>query len=62
MASRSSNEPGGSETRRLSGDTLITEITAVTAPDVFLIPARMWLVFAKLGLILNLSENGGCRC
>jgi len=48
-------EPGGSETAGYQ-DTLITEITAGTAPDVFWIPGTDVARFAKLGLILNLSE------
>ncbi len=48
-------EPGGSETAGYQ-DSLITEITAGTAPDVFWIPGTDVARFAKLGLILNLAD------
>lgn len=48
-------EPGGSETAGYQ-DTLIAEIEAGTAPDVFWIPGTDVARFAKAGLILNLAE------
>jgi multiple sugar transport system substrate-binding protein len=50
-----SYEPGGSETAGYQ-DTLIAEIEAGTAPDVFWIPGTDVARFAKAGLILNLNE------
>jgi multiple sugar transport system substrate-binding protein len=48
-------EPGGSETAGYQ-DTLIAEIEAGTAPDVFWIPGTDIARFAEAGLILNLAE------
>ncbi|MBX3065778.1 MAG: sugar ABC transporter substrate-binding protein [Anaerolineae bacterium] len=48
-------EPGGTETAGYQ-DTLIAEIEAGTAPDVFWIPGTDVARFANAGLILNLAE------
>ena len=48
-------EPGGTETAGYQ-DTLIAEIEAGTAPDVFWIPGTDIARFAKAGLILNLAD------
>ncbi|PJF41921.1 MAG: sugar ABC transporter substrate-binding protein [Phototrophicales bacterium] len=48
-------EAGGTETAGYQ-DTLITEIEAGTAPDVFWIPGTDIARFAEAGLILNLAE------
>lgn len=48
-------EPGGSETAGYQ-DTLIAEIEAGTAPDVFWIPGTDVARFAEAGLILNLAD------
>lgn len=50
-----SYEPGGTETAGYQ-DTLVTEIEAGTAPDVFWIPGTDVARFAKAGLILNLTD------
>lgn len=51
-------EPGGSETAGYQ-DTLVTEVEAGTAPDVFWIPGTDVARFAKAGLILNLADLSG---
>jgi multiple sugar transport system substrate-binding protein len=48
-------EPGGSEGAGYQ-DTLVAEIEAGTAPDVFWIPGTDIARFAKAGLILNLAD------
>ncbi len=53
-----SYEAGGTETAGYQ-DTLIAEIEAGTAPDVFWIPGTDVARFAKAGLILNLAEVAG---
>ncbi|MCI0713022.1 MAG: extracellular solute-binding protein, partial [Chloroflexi bacterium] len=48
-------EPGGTETAGYQA-TLLTEVAAGTAPDVFWIPGTDVATFALAGAILNLNE------
>jgi multiple sugar transport system substrate-binding protein len=51
-------EPGGTEGAGYQA-TLLTELAAGTAPDVFWIPGTDIATFAEAGVILNLSEQAG---